>query len=240
MLDNQFYAVENDHNIRQIRILSVGSLVSKQPAKEKRISIKVRMPLSGTINMGAPEQIDHAYLFVAQNHQKVTLDKEFDGYCIEFSVENLFGEPVVGNDCAMKSFEIFEMGKEESPDVVMTFTVRMSFSKSKWDWLGQFVGEDVWAKFTPGEAGTAKVEEEDGTLLDDGENEDGPDGDEDSEEGEYDPDSGEVIEMPLEKSGPSVLKAFHEKTIENEQKRGRGRPKKDAVDPLTVESPMAF
>ena len=140
----------------------------------------------------------------------------------------------------MKSFEIFEMGKEESPDVVMTFTVRMSFSKSKWDWLGQFVGEDVWAKFTPGEAGTAKVEEEDGTLLDDGENEDGPDGEEDEEEGEYDPDSGEVIEMPSGKSGPSVLKSFHEKTVELEQKRGRGRPKKDAVDPLTVDSAMAF
>lgn len=241
MEDAVFYSTANHHNERQIRILSVGSLVSKPPTKEKRISIKVRMSLSGTVDMGSPEWIESAFLYVARNHQKVTLDNEFEGYCLEFSVENLFGEPIVSQNCIMRGFEVFEMGSDECPDVVISFTIRMPFSgNKKWEWFGQFVGEDVWVKFTPGEAGTAKVEEEDGTLLDDGENEDGPDGDEDSEEGEYDPDSGEVIEMPLEKSGPSVLKAFHEKTIENEQKRGRGRPKKDAVDPLTVESPMAF
>ena len=79
MTDNTFYAVENGRNVRQIRILSVGSLVSKPPAKEKRISIKVRMTLSGTVNMGSPENIDAAYLFVAKNHQKIILDSEFEG-----------------------------------------------------------------------------------------------------------------------------------------------------------------
>ena len=240
MPDNEFYAVENGHNVRQIRILSVGSLVSKPPAKEKRISVKVRMILSETVNMGSPEKIDAAYMFVAKNHQKIILDSEFDGYCIELSVENLFGEPIVANDCIMKGFEIFEMGKEDSPDVVMTLTVRMNFSKSKWDWLGQFVGEDVWAKFTPGEAGTAKVEEEDGTLLDDGENDDEPDLDQDNE---FEAGTGEDAEdtenedEPTGKSGPKNLVAFHTGVVEQEQKRGRGRPKKDSVDPLTVNSP---
>ena len=253
MPDNKFYAVENDHNIRQIRILSVGSLVSKPPAKEKRISIKVRMPLSGTVNMGASEQIDNAYMFVAKNHQTVTLDKEFDGYCIEFSVENLFGDPIIANDCIMKGFEIFEMGKEDTPDVVMTFNLRTKFSGKKWDWLGQFVGEDVWAKFTPGEEGTAKIEEEDGTLLDDGENEDEssvPDGE------EFDPaldtpvtleyeDKPRIVAVkptPVQKSDPAELAAFHadlQKDVQEVVKK-RGRPQgsgnKTKVDPLTVNS----
>ena len=235
---DKFYAVENDHNIRQIRILSVGSLVSKPPIKEKRISIKVRMPLTGTVNMGAPEAFDNAYLFVSKNHQKVTLDNEFDGYCVEFSVENLFGEPIVGNDCSMRGFEIFEMGKEDAPDVVMTFNIRTKFSGKKWDWLGQFVGEDVWAKFTPGDVGTAKVEQEqDGTTLDFGDN----DSDDDEESsGELElavPDGDEpdpVLDVPEEieyeepkgKHGPKQLAAFHENMIEIEEKRGPGRPKR--------------
>jgi hypothetical protein len=231
MPDNEFYAVENNHNVRQIRILSVGSLVSKPPAKEKRISIKARMPLSGTVNMGASEKIDHAYMFVAQNHQKVTLDNEFDGYCIELSVENLFGEPIVSNDCAMKSFEIFEMGKEDEPDVVMTFTIRTKYSGKKWEWLGNFVGEDVWAKFTPGEVGTAKADEEDGTLLDDGENDLDPDNELETGEGD-DPELDKPEELEYDSgpklvhSGPKELAAYHEKVVEGEVKRGRGRPRK--------------
>lgn len=218
MTDNTFYAVENGRNVRQIRILSVGSLVSKPPAKEKRISIKVRMTLSGTVNMGSPENIDAAYLFVAKNHQKIILDSEFEGYCIEFSVENLFGEPIVSNDCIMKSFEIFEMGKEESPDVVMTFNIRTPFSGKKWDWFGQFVGEDVWAKFTPGEAGTAKVEEEDGTMLDDGEN-DEDEGDEPETNPQPDENSEldipEVLEYdePVGKSGPKKVPSGFDKPL---------------------------
>jgi hypothetical protein len=38
MATHEFYSIENRHNERQIRILSVGSLVSKPPTKEKRIS----------------------------------------------------------------------------------------------------------------------------------------------------------------------------------------------------------
>jgi hypothetical protein len=239
MADNEFYAVENGHNVRQIRILSVGSLVSKPPAKEKRISIKVRMTLSETVNMGSPEKIDAAYMFVARNHQKIILDSEFEGYCIEFSVENLFGEPIVSNDCIMKSFEIFEMGKDESPDVVMTFTIRTSFTSKKWDWYGQFVGEDVWAKFTPGEAGTAKVEEEDGTLLDDGENEDDGDLDQDNEEdaGE-DADVGQpdVLEYedetPGKKHDAKELAAYHENVVTMEQAPKAIRRPKGFAKPL--------
>lgn len=239
MSEHVFFSTENRHNERLIRILSVGSLVSKPPTKEKRISIKVRMPLStggtGTGIMGAPEWLEAGYLFVAKHHDTVTPDIEFKGYCLEFSVANLFAEPVVTQDAMMRGFEIAEFGSEETPDVICSFTLRMGFSRRKWDWLGQFVGEDVWVKFTPGEAGTAKVEEEDGTLLDDGEN------DADEDEGDLDPDNeteGDDPELDkpeeleyedgptLVRSGPKELAAFHEKEVEAEQKRGRGRPKK--------------
>jgi hypothetical protein len=241
---HEFYSTENRHNERQIRILSVGSLVSKPPTKEKRISIKVRMPLSGTINMGAPEWLDNIFIFVSKNHDMVTPDIEFKGYSIGFNADNLFGaEGFNGQECTMKGFQIYEAGDAENPDVVMDFSIRLQFATKRWDWLGQYVGDDVWCKFTPGESGTAQVDtEQDGTLLDDGENDD----EESDEEGEDVPTSGEEddteedsdLDTPEElvyedgptlvkgKSGAKDLAAYHEGVVEAEAKRGPGRPKK--------------
>jgi hypothetical protein len=229
MADHTFYSTENHHNERQIRIVSVGSLVSKPPTKEKRISVKVVMPLSSTINMGAPEWIDEAYLYVGKHGgDKITPDIEFKGYSIDLSVENLFGDDIKTPDCIMRGFEISECGNEETPDVVLSFTVRMPFSKKRWDWLGQYVGEEVWAKFIPGEAGTAFVEENDGTLLDDGENEENSEGDldPDNEAEGFDPelDTPEKLEYEekpklVKKSGPKELAAFHQEEIVKEGKR---------------------
>jgi hypothetical protein len=246
--DHRFFSTDNRHNERQIRILSVGSLVSKPPTKEKRISIKVRMPLSGgetgVGTMGAPEWLDAGYIFVSKHHDTVTPEIEFKGYSIELSVENLFGDDIKSPDCIMRGFEITECGNEETPDVVLSFTIRMPFSSKKWNYLGQYVGEDVWAKFIPGEAGTAFVETEDGTLLDDGENEEteeesvaksqgAVDGffetKESAKEEWYTPvpdDPEEEPEAVSGKSGPAELKAFHEAELEKEAKRKPGRPKK--------------
>jgi hypothetical protein len=241
MADHTFFSTENRHNERQIRILSVGSLVSKPPTKEKRISIKVRMPLStggiGTGTMGAPAWLDEAYRYVASHGgDKITPDIEFKGYSIDLSTENLFGDDIKSANCIMRGFEIAEFGNEETPDVVLSFTLRMPFSGKKWNYLGQYVGEDVWAKFIPGEAGTAFVESEDGTLLDDGENEqDDLDPDNEMETGEGDdPELDKPEELEYEdgptlvkgKSGPKDLAAFHEGQVEAEAKRGPGRPRK--------------
>jgi hypothetical protein len=210
--------------------------VSKPPTKEKRISIKVRMPLSGTINMGAPEWLDNIFIFVSKNHDMVTPDIEFKGYSIGFNADNLFGaEGFNGQECTMKGFQIYEAGDAENPDVVMDFSIRLQFATKRWDWLGQYVGDDVWCKFTPGESGTAQVDtEQDGTLLDDGENdaEDEGDLDPDNETEGDDPELDKPEELEYEsgpslvRSGPKELAAFHEKEVEAEQKRGRGRPKK--------------
>jgi hypothetical protein len=252
MATHEFYSIENRHNERQIRILSVGSLVSKPPTKEKRISIKVRMPLSGTINMGAPEWLDNIFIFVSKNHDMVTPDIEFKGYSIGFNADNLFGaEGFNGQECTMKGFQIYEAGDAENPDVVMDFSIRLQFATKRWDWLGQYVGDDVWCKFTPGESGTAQVDtEQDGTLLDDGENDedDGVDPstaasdqldeeddlDPDNETEGFDPELDKPEELEYEsgpalvkgKSGPKDLAAFHEQVVEGEVKRGRGRPRK--------------
>ena len=248
MADHTFYSTENHHNERQIRIMSVGSLVSKPPAKEKRISIKARMLLSGTVNMGAPEFIDNGYMFVAKNHgQTVTPSEEFKGYSIDFSVENLFGVNVSNKNCTMRSFEITEIGEEEAPDVVLNFTLRMQFSTALWNWCGQYVGDEIWARFTPPEALGASEDEEDGTTLDDGENDEDssvPDGE------EFDPALDTPVTLEYEdgpklvtKSGPAELAAFHADLQKDVQEvvRKRGRPRKNPVDPITVESPaMAF
>ena len=197
--------------------------MSKPPTKEKRISIKVSMPLSGSINMGAPEWLDEAYLYVAKHSgDKVTPDIEFKGYSIDLSVENLFGDDIKSPNCIMRGFEIAEFGSEETPDVALSFTIRMPFTGKKWNWLGQYVGEEVWAKFIPGESGEAFVEDEDGTLLDDGENDDA--------EQDLDPDrehDGPTLVKSV--SGPKDLAAFHEGEVAKEEKRGRGKPKKSVV-----------
>ena len=239
MSTSTFFSTDNRHNERLIRILSVGSLVSKPPTKEKRISIKVRMPLStggiGTGIMGAPEWLEQAYLFVAKNGSSVNDENEFKSYALEFSSENLFGEPILTNDSIMRGFEISEFGNEETPDVMCSFTIRIPFSGKRWEWLGMCVGEDVWVKFTPGDAGTVRVEDEqDGTLLDDGENDEDEEGDEpelESAAGD-DPELDKPEELEYDSgpklvhSGPKELAAYHEKVVEGEVKRGRGRPRK--------------
>jgi hypothetical protein len=126
---------------------------------------------------------------------------------------------------------------------VCEFTLRVGFSGKAWDWLGQFVGDDVFVKFVAGEPGVPQADGDDGTELDDGEN------DESDEEGELDPDNeteaGEEPTLSLvhSKSGPSDLAAYHEKQLDQEQRRPRGRPKgstKNRVDPLTVNEATAF
>jgi hypothetical protein len=72
-------------------------------------------------------------------------------------------------------------------------------------------------------------EEHDGTLLDDGENDEGDELDE--------PEVLEYNDKPaLVKSGPKELAAFHADLQKDVQEvvRKRGRPRKNPVDPLTV------
>lgn len=234
MSTHTFYSTSNDHNVRQIRILSVGSLVSKPPTKEKRISVKVRMPLSGPSNMGAPEWLDNAYTFVAKSQDSVTPNIEFKGYSIDFSVENLFGESVSSPSCAMRGFEVYEAGDVENPDVVMDFSLRMGFSTALWNWFGQYVGDDVWVKFTPGTADDSSNGEDDGTLLDDGENDEEETAEESVAKSQEAADdffgSNEEEEEPAPhgKSGPKELQAFHEEQVEAEQATGRKKKGKSA------------
>ena len=174
--------------------------------------------------MGAPEWLDSAFLFVSKSGDSVTPNIEFKGFAIDLSVENLFGESVSNPSCSMRNFEIYEAGDAENPDVVMDFSLRTGFSTAMWDWLGQYVGDDVWAKFVPGEAGVAVPSgEEDGTTLDDGNNEQGEDeGDaEGEEEGQAEePDDPRLAATPT-KSGPKELAAFHEGEVQKEEARGR-------------------
>jgi hypothetical protein len=230
----EFYSTTNRHNERKVRIVCVGGLVSKPPTREKRISIKCQMKLSDTVNMGSPEWLDSDYLYVSKNGGTLSRDIEYNGYSIEFSVENLFGEDIKASDAIMRAFEVCEVGKEEHPDVVLNFVVRISYTKRRWEWLGEFQGDEVWMRFTPGIVGLPE-KEEDGTLLDDGENDDEDDLDPDNEmetgDGN-DPDLDTPEELEYEDgpklihSGPKNLAAFHEKVVESGGKKGPGRPRK--------------
>ena len=145
---DQFYSHKGKANQRLVRVGNVAARCSKAPTNEKRISVPMRMVLSGRSNKGAPEWLDSAYTYVAEHHQVVTPDIDLRGYELTFDTDNLFGDkcPIV-NKCMLRAFEISEMGTEESTDVVCAFSALVPFSSKVWNWLGQHVGEEIWIKF---------------------------------------------------------------------------------------------
>lgn len=157
MAEHVFYSKQRKGNEREITLQTAALLVGKAPTKQKRIRIKLQMPLSGKKTAGAPEWITNAYEFVLKNHDTVTPEIMFRGFDIEFSAEQLFGERTVKTTKAqMKSFEVTEVGDSENPDVVMGFAIYAPFSGRLWQWCGQMGGESFWAKFDQ-----AEPEEED-------------------------------------------------------------------------------
>lgn len=246
MADTVFYSTENHHNERELTIVNAALLVSKPPTKEKRIRIKIRMLLSGSVNMGSPAWLDKCYAFVAENGDKIQPSIEFKGYDLHFSAQNLFeAEGPKAPRCQMKKFEILEVGSSESPDVAAEWTIYAPFSTALWEWLGAFGGETCWCSFTPGVAeseppeGDTDEDEEDEDETDEEEDSDVPEGGEDDTEAS-EGSEGQILSLVPSKSGPKDLAAYHEKQLDGEQKRGRGRPRKTPVDPLTVNEATAF
>ena len=149
MADNDgFYEAKGKRNIRQVVIGNVSGLCNT--AGEKRIKVPVQMTLSGRSNAGSPEWLDAAYIHASKFHQKVDPEVEFQGYEVRFDSENLFGDKAVGSTkCRMRSFTVLETGDSEKPDVSCFFVIYMPWSGKLWKWLGEYIGEDVWARFTP-------------------------------------------------------------------------------------------
>ena len=234
MATHSFYATTNSHNDREVILFRPSLLISKPPTKEKRISVLVRMPLTGQSNLGAPSWVDSAFIYCGTHHDRICPKIEFKGYSFHFSADNLFGENVQANNGSMRKFEISEQGDEESPDVVMEFAMRLPFSEALWRWFGAFAGEPVWVKFEPGVPEEAEGSDDDGPEIEDEDDQD------DDESAGSDSELDKPIELEYEehhgKSGPSNLVAFHQDVVAQEQKKGRGRPRKTPVDPLTVNS----
>ena len=185
MSEHTFYARgRNKGNERKVILSTATLLVGKAPTKQKRIKLKLRMPLSGRAKLaGTPEWITAAHTFVAQNHDVVCPSIEFKGFDIQFSDDSLFSGDVKSPKCSMRGFEIAESGDSEQPDIDMTFTVYAPFSTALWEWVGQYAGEEMWAKFEQGE-----IEEE--SASDDLE----LTGDEEESETEEEPDEEEAEE----------------------------------------------
>jgi len=217
MSDHTFYSVENGRNERKLTILSVTGNVGRAPTKEKRISLKLRMPLAD--NMGAPDWIDKAHTFVGQNHDPVgPMNVDFQGYVLSFAADQtLFGKKgFTASSCRMRGFIVHEVGQEDKLDVVMEFSVRMPFTQSRWNWLGQYNGEEVFIKFVPGE----KAEPTRGTTEEDDDSEQESAADDKDEDDA--PPAVAATSPPLQfpeptanrakkRSGPEDLKKFHEK-----------------------------
>lgn len=242
MSEHVWYSTANSHNERELTIVNATLLISKPPTKEKRVRVKVRMFLSGTVNMGSPEWLDKAYAYVAETGDKISPQLELRGYDLKFSADTLFDtNGVSATHCDMRSFEIVEFGSTEEPDVVVNFCIYLPFSTAIWAWLGQFGGDACFCSFTPSVPGLVESSHQpgdvalvEGNLLGDGEEE------EEDDEPEFDEDVEDEEEASAGgRSGPKELAAYHESVVQGEVKKGRGRPRK-IVDPLTVQEPAVF
>ena len=193
MSDHVWYSTANSHNERELTIVNAALLISKPPTKEKRVRVKVRMLLSGTVNMGSPEWLDKAYSYVAESGDKICPQLDLRGYDLKFSADNLFDKDgVSASHCDMRSFEIVEFGPAEEPDVVVNFCLYLPFSTALWSYLGQYGGELVWCSFTPGVPDVQPTSPDDQPMLTSGDN------DEDDEEPEDDLDDEEAEEIDAE------------------------------------------
>ena len=136
----------NKGNERQIILKTATLLVNK--AGEKRIKMKVAMPLTGRKMAGTPEWITNAMTFVAQSHDIVTPQVEFSGFDIHFSDDNLFDKDgAKAPKCQLKGFVVLESGNQETPDVDLQFVIYAGYSSALWRWCGTMGGQEFWASF---------------------------------------------------------------------------------------------
>lgn len=215
MSDHTFYSPEHRRNERELRLLDCRMNVGKEPTKEKRITMNLRMVLSGISNAGSPEWLDNAYVYVSKNHDPIFPTIEFRGYDLEFSSSNLFGPKAIGAPgTMMRGFAIKEIGGQERPDVVVEFAVRMPFSRKRWNWFGEMCGDAVWVKFTAGEAGTS---------TDKGDDDEPEDKTPDLFEGKDGDEPAAAVAAPKRshhKANPSdALKQYHEKVASSKPKK---------------------
>ena len=149
MSEHVFYQRgRNKGNERQVVLRSATLLVGEAPTKQKRIRMKVSMPLTGRRMTGTPEWVMNAMTFVNQSHDIVSPVVEFKGFDIHFDDEQLFeAKGAKANKCHLRSFVIQEVGESENPDVDMQFLIYAPFSTTLWKWCGQLAGEEFWGRF---------------------------------------------------------------------------------------------
>jgi hypothetical protein len=145
-----FQRGRNKGNERKVILSSATLLVGKAPTKQKRIKMKVRLPLTGQRMTGVPEWIVDAQTFVEKNNDTVTPDVDFKGFEINFSDDSsLLSEAKVNaQKCQMRGFVIQPSGDSEDPVVEMQFLIYAPFSDRLWRFCGQYGGEEFWARFT--------------------------------------------------------------------------------------------
>jgi len=147
-----FVRGKNRGNERRIILKSATLLVGKAPTKQKRLKLRIAMPLDGSKPVGTPDWVAEAYQFVSRSHDTVTPQIELSGYNIVFDDEHLFQKvQAEAPKCQLRNFVIQEVGDAENPEVEMQFTIYAAFSSKLLKFCGGFAGEEFWARFEPTE-----------------------------------------------------------------------------------------
>jgi hypothetical protein len=148
MAETVFFSGKKKTDSRVIIMKSATLLVGKKPESRKRVKISCAMPLNGGQVKNAPEWLLNAYEFVLKNHEIVTFpDTKFAGMNVELDDDNLFDKPAKVPRSTLNKFAVHEVGDSEDPDVELTFTMYAEFSNALWRHIGQYGGNDHYARF---------------------------------------------------------------------------------------------
>jgi hypothetical protein len=225
----------------------IQSVLLKSKGNEKRMKLTVSMPLSNTNLTNAPEPFLTQFSVSekedsASNH--AAIDVQFDSMAVSiYSIDEIAQPTVVSQGALLHRFAMIGKGTGEKRTVSLDFLIYLPATTALREWEWNNIKGEFFLEAAPSQH-ALPLEDEADEEENEGDEEEEPD-----KEGELDPDNeteaGEEPTLSLvhSKSGPSDLAAYHEKQLDQEQRRPRGRPKgstKNRVDPLTVNEATAF
>ena len=130
-----------------VTLLHVQAKGGEATGKLKVIRIKMAIDMNSDSKGSAPDWASEAQSFVLKSKNIVRPPHEFEAMDMNFSVDELFSKGVKGHSAKLHGFELGEGSGGEDPDVLVVFTAEVAYAGPLWKWLGEHIGEDVYAKF---------------------------------------------------------------------------------------------
>jgi hypothetical protein len=149
----------------------------------RRVSIPIRMPLSGEAFTGMPDWIGTAYTAVSKYLTEASPDVQQIsdvtlGFYNDKPTGELFAPPSAKVPASeLKNFSVTRVGDpDEDPEVELQFKAFIPFSRDFWGWIGEMAGKEVYMAFPSTLGGTVTVKPTTKSLPLDDDNSENDDG----------------------------------------------------------------